>query len=112
MPKLRLAATAIDPLCAYAWPGNVRELENAIEHAAVLSRSGSITPELLPSNVVLSAGARPGPGPGSRSLEQVEREHIRAVLAESGGNRTRAAAVLGISQATLWRRLKTVKDES
>jgi transcriptional regulator with PAS, ATPase and Fis domain len=42
---------------------------------------------------------------------QVEREHIRAVLAESGGNRTRAAAVLGISQTTLWRRLKTVKGQ-
>jgi transcriptional regulator with PAS, ATPase and Fis domain/predicted hydrocarbon binding protein len=111
MPKLRLAATAIDPLCAYAWPGNVRELENAIEHAAVLSRSGSITPELLPSNVVLGTGARPGPGKGLRTLDQVEREHISAVLAESGGNRTRAAAALGISQATLWRRLKTVKDE-
>jgi len=112
MPKLRLAATAIDPLCAYAWPGNVRELENAIEHAAVLSRSGSITPELLPSNVVLGTGARPGQGKGPRTLEQVEQDHIRAVLAESGGNRTRAAAALGISQATLWRRLKTVKDKS
>jgi Transcriptional regulator containing PAS, AAA-type ATPase, and DNA-binding domains len=111
MPNLRLAATAIDPLCAYAWPGNVRELENAIEHAAVLSRSGSITPELLPSNVVLGTGARPGQGQGPRSLGQVEREHIRAVLAESGGNRTRAAAVLGVSQTTLWRRLKTAKDK-
>jgi transcriptional regulator with PAS, ATPase and Fis domain len=109
MPNLRLAAAAIDPLSAYAWPGNVRELENAVEHAAVLSRNGPITPELLPSNVVLSSEARPGPGRGARSLDQVEREHIRAVLAEAGGNRTRAAAVLGISPATLWRRLKTMK---
>ena len=109
MRNLRLAATAIDPLSAYAWPGNVRELENAIEHAAVLSRSGAITPELLPSNIVLGTGARPGQARGPRSLDQVEREHIRAVLAESGGNRTRAAATLGISQATLWRRMKTMK---
>ncbi|MGA9652875.1 MAG: helix-turn-helix domain-containing protein, partial [Polyangia bacterium] len=109
MPNLRLAATAIDPLSAYAWPGNVRELENAIEHAAVLSRSGAITPELLPSNIVLGTEARPGHGAGPRSLDQVEREHIRAVLAESGGNRTRAAAALGISPTTLWRRMKTIK---
>jgi transcriptional regulator with PAS, ATPase and Fis domain len=109
MPNLRLAATTIDPLVAYPWPGNVRELENAIEHAAVLTRNGQITPELLPSNVVLGAGTRFSPGKGPRSLHQVEREHIRAVLAQSGGNRTRAAAVLGISSTTLWRRLKTMK---
>jgi hypothetical protein len=111
MPKLRLDATAIDPLSAYAWPGNVRELENAIEHAGVLSRNGAITPELLPTNVVLGTGAHPGSAGGSRSLGQVERDHIRAVLAESGGNRTRAATVLGISPTTLWRRLK-VADRS
>jgi len=108
MPKLRLDATAIDPLSAYSWPGNVRELENAIEHAAVLSRSGAITPELLPSSVVLGSGVQLDKGRGPRSLDQVEREHIRAVLAEAGGNRTRAAEVLGISAATLWRRLKTM----
>ena len=112
MPNLRLAAAAIDPLVGYAWPGNVRELENAIEHAAVLSRNGQITPELLPSNLVLGAGTRPGQGKGPRSLDQVEREHIRAMLAQSGGNRTRAAAVLGISLTTLWRRLKTTKGQS
>jgi DNA-binding NtrC family response regulator/predicted hydrocarbon binding protein len=111
MPKLRLDATVIDPLSAYPWPGNVRELENAIEHAAVLSRSGAITPELLPSNIVLGSGAPAGPARGARSLGQVEKQHIRAVLAESGGNRTRAAAVLGISPTTLWRRLK-VADRS
>jgi DNA-binding NtrC family response regulator len=86
-------------------------LENAIEHAAVLSRSGAITPELLPSNIVLGSGAPAGPARGARSLGQVEKQHIRAVLAESGGNRTRAAAVLGISPTTLWRRLK-VADRS
>jgi transcriptional regulator with PAS, ATPase and Fis domain len=112
LPNLRLAATTIDPLSAYSWPGNVRELENAIEHAAVLTRNGQITPELLPSNVVLGAGARPGQGKSPHSLHQVESEHIRAALAEAGGNRTRAAAVLGISPTTLWRRLKTIKGQS
>ncbi|HJX53852.1 MAG TPA: helix-turn-helix domain-containing protein [Polyangia bacterium] len=58
---------------------------------------------------MLGTKARAGQGRGPRSLDQVERKHIRAVLAESDGNRTRAAAVLGISPATLWRRLRTMK---
>ena len=71
-----------------------------------LTSSGAITPELLPSNIVLGSPA--GKGRSARSLDQVERDHIRAVLAEAGGNRTRAAELLGISAATLWRRMKTM----
>ena len=111
LPHLRLAATCVDPLYAYSWPGNVRELENAIEHAAVLSRNGTITPELLPSNIVHGTWGETAKA-GFRTLADREREHIRAALAQAGGNRRRAAAALGISTATLWRRMKEMKREA
>jgi two-component system, NtrC family, response regulator HydG len=101
--NLRLDARCFEYLQAYAWPGNVRELQNCIERAAVLSRNGLITPEeLAPS--VLSGSSSPGKPFGT--LEEVERRHIEMVLAAAGGNRARAAKVLGISTTTLWRRLK------
>ena len=104
MPKLRLDATCIDPLLSYHWPGNARELENAIERAAVLSLDGVIHPEGLP--VVLLQ-----PVEGNMNLNQtlaaVERQHIHEVLTSVGGNRTHAASILGISQTTLWRRMKS-----
>jgi DNA-binding NtrC family response regulator/predicted hydrocarbon binding protein len=106
-PRLRLDAASLDLLQAYRWPGNVRELENAIERAAVLSRDGVLRPQDFPPEVVrtgLSRGA--GADPLSRSLADVEREHIRAVLERTGGRRDRAAEILGISPVTLWRRLR------
>ena len=108
LPKLRLGAACIDYLNAYPWPGNVRELENAIEHAAVLSRNGQIEPEVLPSNIVHGAVSKKA-GPKSRRLDQMELDQIRAVLKEVDGSRSRAAEVLGISLATLWRRMKLMK---
>ena len=107
LPNLRLDATCVDYLHAYAWPGNVRELENAIERAAVLSPDGVIHPEYLPKAIQNNQVARrPGVDPLERSLAQVEYDHILAVLAALDGNRTKAARQLGISSATLWRKLK------
>ena len=63
LPELRLSAESIRFLISYPWPGNVRELENAIEHAAVLSRDGRLTPELFPSGIV-----HPAPAPNRRRL--------------------------------------------
>ena len=109
---LELDATCLDYILAYPWPGNVRELENAIERAAVLSKDGLILPENLPPNVVNLSLARPGAAnPLSRTLDEVEMEHINNVLRSVGDNRTKAAAVLGISPATLWRKLKRGEEE-
>jgi len=107
LPNLRLDASCVDYLQAYTWPGNVRELENAIERAAVLSTDQVIHPENFPG-VVRQAGTDTTRS-GDRltmSLEQVERDHIRAVLGALDGNRTHASRVLGISPTTLWRKLK------
>ena len=106
IPNLRLHSGCLDPLVAYSWPGNVRELENVIERAAVFSRDGLILPEHLPHGILRAASVRPA-DPTTRTLAQIEREHINAVLEKLHGNRTRAARALGISQTTLWRKLKS-----
>ncbi len=107
IPNLRLDATCVDYLAAYAWPGNVRELENAMERAAVFSKDGLILPEHLPSAVVHPSPSETGAGsPLNRSLADLEKEHILNVLRLTNDNKSRAARVLGISPATLWRKLK------
>ena len=112
IPNLRLDATCVDYLQSYGWPGNVRELENAIERAAVLSKDGLILPEHLPANVVHPVLGQHGmASPLSRKLSDIETEHIQTVMRLVGDNRTRAARALGISPATLWRKLKRMNDE-
>jgi len=111
LPDLRLDATCLDYLLAYPWPGNVRELENALERAAVLSRDGRILPECLPPHVLRGVtSTEPPADPLTRSLADVERDHIRAVLERTGGNRKRAAKALGIGVTTLWRKLKRMGE--
>jgi DNA-binding NtrC family response regulator len=105
LPALRLSPESIGFLTNYSWPGNVRELENAIEHAAILTRDGRLTPDLFPSGIVHRT-AGPGRSEGRRSLGDVASEHIQDVLRQTGGNRRQAAEILGISTATLWRKLK------
>ncbi len=109
LPALRLSAEAIGYLTNYPWPGNVRELENAIEHAAILSRDGRLTPDLFPPGI-LHRTAGPGRSTGERSLRELASEHIRDVLRQTAGNRRQAAAILGISTATLWRKLKRASE--
>ena len=111
-PNLALDATCLDFLQNHRWPGNVRELENAIERAAVLCRDDVIMPEFLPPAILRAESGRAHlPPQPLRSLEQVEFEHIRTVLEHVGGNKTRAAETLGISQATLWRKLKKIDGQ-
>jgi NtrC-family two-component system response regulator AlgB len=87
----------------YPWPGNVRELSNVIERAVILCRGERIGPELLPPRLA-PADACPQVG-DAVSLEKVEEQHIRRVLAVTKSLQE-AATVLGIDQATLWRRRK------
>jgi two-component system, NtrC family, response regulator HydG len=111
IPDLRIDATCVDYLQAYSWPGNVRELENVIERAAVLSRDGLIRPEHLPAYVVhLAPGQDALTSPLSRKLSDIEVDHIRNVMRLVNDNKTRAARALGISPATLWRKLKRMSS--
>ena len=104
----RAASEVLDALHDYPWPGNVRELENAIERAVVLAE-GQPRIELgdLPLEVRAPTAGASAAGEGqARTLAEVERRHILAMLERLAGNRAATARVLGISENTLWRRLK------
>ena len=85
----------------YDWPGNLRELRNTLERALILSRGDTISLCHLPPELLATASQ----GDRSMRLQDVERAHIVRVLESCGGNRTRAAEVLGISRSTLKRNL-------
>jgi NtrC-family two-component system response regulator AlgB len=94
---------ALQALRQYQWPGNLRELRNVVERAAILCQTDHVGNECLPENLLPSdSGARLG---DRVSLEKIEEEHIRRVLATTTSLQE-AADILGIDQATLWRRRK------
>jgi two-component system response regulator AtoC len=98
-------------LSGYRWPGNVRELEHAVERAVALARSTVILPEDLPPEI-RGESARPPELPAPRmTLEEVKRWYVAAVLEETGGNKVRAAELLGIDRRTLYRILEREGDE-
>lgn len=96
--RVRFSEEALRALSGYAWPGNVRELQNVIYRLLLLSKGDLVRKEDLPPD--LGAGGSP-----ARTLAEVEREHILKVLKESGGQRGKAAADLGIDPKTLYRKL-------
>jgi transcriptional regulator with PAS, ATPase and Fis domain len=102
---LRLAPDAVQALLDYPWPGNVRELENAIEHAAVMCAGSLVTLDCLPLQRPSQPSGMPL-GSASQPLEEIESQHIHRVLESTGGNRAAAARILGIGEATLYRRLR------
>ncbi len=94
---------ALQALKQYHWPGNLRELRNVVERAAILCQTNRVGIEYLPESILPSnSGARLG---DRVSLEKIEEEHIRRVLAATKSLQE-AADILGIDQATLWRRRK------
>jgi two-component system, NtrC family, response regulator AtoC len=92
----RLAPEALALLTSYQWPGNVRELEHAIERAVALASSEALLPEDLPPHVPAT----------NMTLGEVKRWYIQKVLDEAGGNKVRAADLLGINRRTLYRILE------
>ena len=94
---------ALQALKQYPWPGNIRELRNVVERAAILCQTDHLGIECFPENLLPSDSvARLG---DRVSLEKIEEEHIRQVLATTKSIQE-AADILGIDQATLWRRRK------
>lgn len=98
---------ALAMLSDYAWPGNVRELANVVEHAAILSDQGTITPADLPGNfgtrVIRAPHFKTFNGP--ITLREVEMEVILQAIDRNDGNKPKAAEELGISLKTLYNRL-------
>ena len=127
---LHFSPEAMAVLERHDYPGNVRELENAIEHAVTMAEGDEIrpgdlpvavrTPRMLPRHEGEETAAARGAGPVAAyttesaggdprdrwSLAEIEKEHIRRVLALHRGNATSAARQLGISRTTLWRKLR------
>ena len=99
-----ISPEAMSLLQAYQWPGNIRELEHAIERAVAMSRTSVIFPEDLPSLVEEGKIEEKEEAKKSNSLEDLEKEHILTVLREVGFNKSKAAALLGIDRATLYRK--------
>jgi len=103
----RLSPEAVDAIMAYDWPGNVRELENALERAVVLTKGETVSLPALPGKITERRAEpllaeRPHVNP---TLEVIEQAYITWVLQSEGGNKTRAAEVLGIDPSTLYRKL-------
>ena len=111
-PAKVLGEDTLDALVAYGWPGNVRELENALERAVILTQGGTILPDALPERVT-ARRAEPLVSertPVTPTLEAIERAYIQWVLQNEGGNKSRAADMLGIDPSTLYRKLARYGD--
>jgi DNA-binding NtrC family response regulator len=109
--RARLSPSASESLERYSWPGNVRELRNAMERAALLSRSELILPEHLPARVRGAAQAAPAVELGdAERLEEMERQAIVQALRKHNFNRTETAKALGISRRALIYKLQRLRE--
>lgn len=112
-PAKTVARDAMDALVSYSWPGNVRELANVIERALLIStHKNQITIDSLPGRMAGSgesetAGKKSRWSPESDlSLRAVEKEHIARVLKFTGGNKSKASRLLGISRKNLYQKIE------
>ncbi|MGB8356915.1 MAG: sigma-54 dependent transcriptional regulator [Chthoniobacteraceae bacterium] len=102
-------SVTMELLRVYSWPGNVRELQNAVEHALVLCNGPVLLPEFLPKEIQvpeLAAAAAISSPTASLALEDIERQAVVEALQKSGGNKKKAAEMLGIHRPTLYNKLR------
>jgi DNA-binding NtrC family response regulator len=95
-----------DILLAYPWPGNVRELKAVIGKVALMADKNTITVDDIPRHLINRISVSPGK---PKTLEDMEKEHILAILAETGGNQTQAAEILNINRKTLYKKISKYK---
>jgi len=108
-----ISREALSVLVNYSWPGNVRELLNAIEYAFVICPGGTIGTDHLPDSVKQERGGAPGKD-GFAPLTGIlatEKEQLIEALQMARGNRSKAAAILGVSRVTVWNRIKKYSIE-
>jgi DNA-binding NtrC family response regulator len=112
-PRIEISPETHAVMRAYSWPGNVRQMKNAMERMIVMAPGDSLTPDLLPPEIL--RGEDPMAAPvfdhdGLLPLREAEQEfrkqHLRRALATTGGNQTRAAEILGIQRSSLNRQMK------
>ena len=102
---VRLMESGIKALQEYTWPGNVRQLQHLIERLTILAPNERIDQESV-NDALAAMESRES---ATETLEDAEREQIRKVLAATGGNKSRAAQILGIERKTLYRKLERMK---
>ena len=115
-PALAISPQAAERMLAYHWPGNVRELENAVERAVALAQFDHVTVEDLPEKIrayraerfLLAADDAQEIVP----LDEIDRRYIMRVLTLLGGNKARAAEMLGLDRRTLYRRLEKYEGKA
>jgi transcriptional regulator with PAS, ATPase and Fis domain len=97
---------ALQLLCSYAWPGNVRELEHTLERAVTLTMNNCLLPEDLPRKLQQHTTLPPRTPQPWLSLDEMEKQHIQAVLRATQGNKQKTAQILGINRRSLYRMAK------
>ncbi len=100
--QARLTASGLTTLENYSWPGNVRQLQHMLERLAILAPQGKIDEAAVKEAIELTEPR----DSASDKLADTEADHIRRVLAATGGNKSRAAKILGIERKTLYRKLE------
>ena len=114
-PVVGVSDRALRMLDQYHWPGNVRELRNVMERAVIVSRGDMIEPGDLPQLMPVTPPAPAAEGPvltAGTTVDEAERQLIEITLTHTGGNKTRAAEMLGISLKTLHNKLNRMKEDS
>lgn len=109
--EVGISKEALKALVDHDWPGNIRELFNALEYAHVLAKEGVIRPDHLPARISLSGLDPACPEPSPRP-DKIGRREIDQALAQTNGNKTQAAKLLGISRVTLWKKMKVLSTEN
>ncbi len=108
-PKLGISSEAAERLLAYDWPGNIRELENCVERAVALTRFDQMTVDDLPEKIRAHRSDRfallADEPSDILSLDEIERRYVTRVIKLLGGNKARAAQMLGVDRRTLYRKL-------
>ncbi|MBI4889950.1 MAG: sigma-54-dependent Fis family transcriptional regulator [Acidobacteria bacterium] len=100
--ETRITESGMKSLCDYTWPGNVRQLQHMMERLVILAQGGRITEDAVEDAIRSTSPAEQG----GETLADTEAEQIRKVLAVTGGNKSRAARILGIERKTLYRKLE------
>jgi DNA-binding NtrC family response regulator len=122
---LRFEAATMELLRRYSWPGNVRELRNLIENLVLMTITGIVTPRDLPEDFLEVAPAQPpsisvqsenratgSEGDEIARFDEMERRAIERAVANAGGNIAAAAEKLGLSRATLYRKLHQYRSRT
>ena len=102
----KISDEALGRLLSYDWPGNIRELENCIQRAVSLGSGTFIQMQDLPSAMLYHLAGKSSARPNLSTLQALEQQAIRRALQATGGDRVRAAKLLGIGKTTIYRRLK------